>query len=430
MYKLRQILNKSSKFLAILGVLSGMFSFSIQAQAVDGVQSIAAIVNDQVISNFDVEQRLLLIFASAGVAPSQEEVERMRGQVLRNLIDEQLKLAEADKFEVPIYASEVDSAIGRMAAQSNLTGEQIKQVLKQAGIEEATLRRQVSSEIAWDTIVRGRFGSQIHVTDEEIDGVYNQTLENANKPQYLVSEIYLQVDNPDHDVEIRQTIDGLLKQLHAGAPFVALAQQFSQAASASQGGDIGWVQDGELASELDDVLRTMEPGSVSPVIRTLSGYYVLAVRNRRIIGGVDPMQTKLALRQWIFPLDPDAPVEQAQAAANYLYNISKRVRSCAGLDALHAEVQAGQLTQTMETIAANIPDQFRTAVLSTKEGRATGPFRDENGFNLIVICSSEEQTSPLPTREEISARLENQQVSMMARRYLRDLRNDAIVELR
>lgn len=430
MYKLRPILKKSSKFLAVLGVLSGMISFPMQAQAVDGVQSIAAIVNDHVISNYDVEQRLLLVFASAGVAPSQEEVERMRGQVLRNLIDEQLKLLEADKYDVPIYTSEVDSAIGRMAAQSNLTAAQIKQVLKQAGIEEETLRRQVSSEIAWETIVRGRYGSQVHVTDEEIDGVYDQTLENANKPQYLVSEIYLQVDNPDHDAEIRQTIDGILKQVQAGAPFVALAQQFSQAASASQGGDIGWVQDGELASELDQVLRTMEPGSVSSVIRTLSGYYILAVRNRRIIGGVDPMQTRLTLRQWIFPLDPNAPVEQAQAAANYLYSISQRVKSCSGLDALHAEVQAGQITQSLETIAANIPDHYRSAVLSTKIGRATGPFRDEQGFNLVVVCNSEEQTSPLPTREEILARLENQQVSMLARRYLRDLRNDAIVELR
>lgn len=394
------------------------------------VQKIAAIVNDHPITEFDVFQRLALIVSQAGFQLTEADIQQMREQILRSLIDESLKLEEALSFELKPNADEVDAQLQEIAMASNLTVNEVTQRLLDQNISIQTLRRQISAEIVWNEIVGGRFSNSISITQEEVDAVYQRTVANANKPQYRVFEIQYRVDTPDQEDEVRSGMAQLARQIRQGADFRAIAQQISHSPSAAQGGDIGWVQDGQLAPELNLALRGMKKGDISRPIRSVSGYYLLLLQDRRMIGGADPMKSKITLQQLIFPLAKDTPQDQVQAAGNYLLQASQTIKSCADLVALKDNFPNAGISE-QETIAiAALPEAVQNTVVPLQTGEASAPVLTDEGFVIFGVCNREDVLTNLPDRDQIENQLANQQMTMIARRYLRDLRNDAVVEIR
>ncbi|TNE57445.1 MAG: hypothetical protein EP340_08575 [Alphaproteobacteria bacterium] len=418
--------NVRAAFLAIL-LLAPLSGPVLGGEDVGGI---AAVVNDEVISNYDVQQRVNLVIFSSGVKAEGADLERIRNQVLRTLIDETLKIQEARELDVEITTQEVDDAIASMAADNNMTVEQIIKLLNDNNTNVTTLRRQIAADIAWETIVRGMFASRVSVTDEEVDTVYQQTLESANEAQYMVSEIVLQIESPDKDAQVKGAANDLYEQLQRGAQFANLARQFSQSASSSQGGDIGWIQQGQLAPELDAVLPSLRIGEITQPIRTVNAYYILALRNKKEAGAGDVMNAKVTLRRLVVPVDLESAQEEIAAAANYIYSLTSKVHSCNGLSALKAELPTAQLADPQEIVISQLPDTFKGAVLQLEVGQVSQPMLSQQGFQVIALCAKEDAVAELPSRDEIEGRLFNQQLSMLARRHMRDLRNDAIIDNR
>lgn len=394
------------------------------------IQKIAAIVNDNPITEYDVYQRMAFIVSQAGFQLTEDDIAQMREQILRTLIDETLKLEEALTFEVSPRRKDVDEQLQQIASQNNLTIAQIEESLGSLNIGMATLERQIMADLVWNEIVSGRFRSSISITDEEINAVYQRTVANANKPQYRVFEIFYRVDSPEQEAEIRNGMLQLVDQIKQGADFRAIAQQISYSPSATQGGDIGWVQDGQLPPELNMVIRNLKPGEVSQPIRSISGYYLLLLAERRMIGGADPMKTVVTLQQLIFPMSKDTPPEQLQAAGNYLFQASQAVKSCDDLIALQEKFPTSAMSERSTLTIGEVDQVFQTAVIPMQAGEASAPILTNQGFHIIGLCDREDVETNLPDREQIEDNLANQQITMMARRYLRDLRNDAVVEMR
>ena len=395
------------------------------------VQRIAAIVNDEVISGYDLQQRMSLVLSSSGLQPSPEALKRLEPQVLRTLVDERLQLQEAERNEIEVGTREIAEAIADIGARNNLSPEQIEGFLGQAGIDFATLQRQVYAEIAWNKLVGQRFGSRVFVSEADVDAAYDRFLENSSKPQYRVAEIFLSVESPDQDEEVRRTAQRLVQEIVNGAPFDAVAQQFSQSSTAGIGGDIGWIQEGELADELDAQLLKMRPGSVSAPIRTIGGYYIIAMMDRReTAAGADAMKSKVNLKQIYFRLSPEAPNDEVSRTANKAQRAASVVRGCGSVEKT-AEQYPGALADSIDWVAGNqLTASFRNAVMSLRKGEASAPVRSPQGFHVLVVCDKEEELVELPTKSDIYNRLFSQQIGMMSRRYLRDLRRDAVVEVR
>lgn len=394
------------------------------------VQKIAAIVNDRPITEFDVFQRLALIVSQAGFQLTDNDIKQMREQILRALIDESLKLEEARTFDVVPAADDVDAQLQQIALQSNLTVNQIADKLQSQNISMDTLKRQIAADVVWNEIVGGRFSSSVAIAQEEVDAVYQRNVANANKPQYRVFEIQYRVDTPEQDAEVRSGMISLAEQIKKGADFRSIAQQISHSPSASQGGDIGWVQDGQLSPELNMVLRNLKPGEVSHPIRTVSGYFLLMLVERRMIGGADPTKSVVTVQQLIFPLDSETPQEQIQAAGNYLFEASQTIKSCEDLVALRDQFPNAALSDKQTMPIGELADIFQSSVIPMQVGEASSPVLTNQGFHIIGLCDREDVNVNLPDRTQIENQLANQQMTMMARRYLRDLRNDAVVEIR
>ena len=399
------------------------------AQEVE-VESIKAVVNDEVISEYDMEQRLNLILAAAGDQISAEQRELLRQQALQNLVDEKLQLQEAAEFDLVISDEEVDETIGAIGQQYQMTPDQFRAYLERAGAGIESLRQQIRAELAWSRLVRGRLDSQVAVSDDEVQGILDRLEQNAGQNEYQLAEIYLIADSPQKDREIRRTASQLVDQLRQGAPFNVMARQFSEAATAAIGGDLGWVQQGQLATEVASALEDMRPGTISDPIRSPGGYYIVLLRDRRKVASADPLDIQLELTQLTFDYPEDADEAAKESRKSELKLATSTIMGCENIDETAGELGASSVNNVGTMRIGDLPPQLQSAVEPLGVGEATDPFEVANKFQILMVCGRNEPEVNMPTFESIEESLRQQRLSMMARRYLRDLRRDAIVDYR
>jgi peptidyl-prolyl cis-trans isomerase SurA len=217
-----------------------------------------------------------------------------------------------------------------------------------------------------------------------------------------------------------------------GARFSAIAQQFSQSATAAVGGDIGWVRAEQLAPELGKVVAQMRPGELSPPIRTPGGYYLLLVLDRRAGNSAATDDTLLHLVQIVFPLSPQAGEAVRRAAIAEAQNAKAVAKTCEELLRIGKEKGSPQLSSEGRLHANQISPAMRNLVLGLEPGQASQPIVQRNGVGVIMMCEKPVASGPppVPTREEVTEALMRQRLDTLARRYIRDLRRTAFVDVR
>jgi peptidyl-prolyl cis-trans isomerase SurA len=244
---------------------------------------IAAVVNDDVITGLDLAVRTRMAILSSSLPDTPEMRNRVARQVLRAMIDERLMLQEAARQNVIVQQSEVDAELTKLAERNGVTLDQFGAYLAQNGVLLEPLAEQVRATIAWSKLVSRQLRPRAVITEEDVDEVLRQAEEAKNQPQRRVSEIFLVVDGPAEEEEVRRSAERLIEQIRSGVPFPAVASQFSDAATAAVGGDVGWVLPGQLAPEVEETLERMQDGEIAGPVRAAGGYYILQLRGQRSI---------------------------------------------------------------------------------------------------------------------------------------------------
>jgi len=392
---------------------------------------IAAVVNDEVISVADVRSRLRMVMLSSNLADSPETRQRIAGQVLRTIVDEKLQMQEAKRQNVTATDQEINKAVGQIEKQNNMQPGQLDQVLRSRGIDRSALVDQLTASIVWAKLVRRLVSQTNVVSDEEIDYALKRAKETANEPQSRVAEILLAVDNPKQEDDVRRLAERLTEQMKQGARFSAVAQQFSQSATAAVGGDIGWVRPEQLSPELGKAVSQMRSGELSPPIRTGAGYYLLLVLDRRAGRGASPEDSLLHLVQIVFPLPPQANDQMRRAAILEAQNAKTTAKSCEEMLKIGKEKGSPQLSSEGRLRADQISPGMRNIVLGLQAGQSSQPILQKNGVGVIMMCEKIAPSAPTaPTRDEIGETLMRERLDTLARRYMRDLRRTAFVDVR
>ena len=401
-------------------ILSGgagaMLLAALPARAQQAVLRIAAVVNDEIISVYDVENRLRLTLLNSGLQPTDENLRRLAPDVLRALIDEKLQSQEASRNGVSVPDQDVENEINAIGARNNIPAGQLGGFLQQRGIDPATLRSQIRTNIAWVRLASRRLRRDAEIGQDEIDLELDRLRQNLDKPQNRVFEIFLPIDNPDREPEIRRGAESLVAQIRAGAPFSDVARTFSQSSTARVGGDLGWVPAGALPFEAEDALATMQPGQVSDPIRTMTGYVILRLADRRLIQAVDPGQIRVELVQATGQADA---LEALRGAGD-----------CDALEVAADRADGVDAVRVSDILLRDLPGPVREAILPLQPGQ-TSPVLTLQDRNVVIgICKREDPPAPLPSRDEIRDRLQREKLDLLARRYLRDLRQAAFIDIR
>lgn len=406
-------------------------------------RGVVAVVNDYIISDYDLNQRVGMFMATSGMRPNEEQMKRMREQVLRGLVDEMLQLQVAERNKITVLKADVDKALQSIAKQNNASVEQIEQTLKSVGVGMATLRAQLTAEIAWQKYLQGEPGGRVQISNQDVDEELRRIAEGAHKPQFLVSEIFIGVDTPKDDEKVRTGLTQIAQQLSAGGPFASAARQFSQSPSAAVGGDIGWVRQGQLAPELDKALFNMKAGDTAGPIAAVGGYYILHVRDRREpVGTAVPKgQTEQAglpthpvpLGRILLALPAKPSKALKDQAMEFGQELGKRIKNCTNLSSIAKQIQGASYMNLGSMKVSQMSPELKNALANTRPGDVASPFISSAGLEIIVRCDPKVEkvvAFQMPTRTEIENRLYQEHMSLISRRYLRDLRRDAVVEYR
>ncbi|MFQ5533876.1 MAG: peptidylprolyl isomerase [Sphingomonadales bacterium] len=397
------------------------------AEAQD-VQRIAAIVNDSIVSNYDVDMRLNLVLSSTGASANPEERRRMHQQILQGLVDEMLQVQEARENEISISESEIDQGITALAAQNNLTRGQFEDFLITIRSDIATIHSRIEAELMWSELVSRRLSSRLFISDTEVQGVLDRMKADAGKPEYNFSEILLTVDTPDQESEVKRSAVRLLSQLRGGGSFAALARQFSDGATSANGGDVGWVAESQLAPEIQEVLGAMRPGRITPPIRTASGFSIIFLKDRRKILTVDPMDVQLDLMQISAPVSSDALPEEVAALKEVMEARTSSIEACQEAEAVGKELSAASAGSLGSLKLGELPANIVNAVETLEIGHASRAVVGEKSIRVFLVCDRQQPKVEMPTFDFVEQQLTRQRLSLVARRYMRDLRRDAILD--
>jgi len=388
-----------------------------------------AIINGEIITQTDIDQRLaLLAIANGGKIPG-DEIERLRAQVLRNLIDESLQIQAAKAAEITIKPEDIDKTVARVASNVKQTPDQMAEYLRSQGSSIRSIRRQIEGEIAWTRLQRAKIESQVSVGDDEVKSVIDRMNASKGTQEYRVGEIFMS-STRDNQAQVLANANKVLQQLQGGASFVGYARQFSEASTAAVGGDLGWVRPEQLPDALSAVLRTMGPGQVSNPIAVPGGYSIIAVQDTRKILTADPRNAVLSLKQVSIAFPKGTGKAQAEPIVSRFATAAQNVGGCGGAERIASEFN-GEVVQSDQVKLRELPPVLQQMMLPMQVGQATQPFGTiDEGVRILVMCGRDEVDSTAPTFDTVYAQLNEERVNLRARRYLRDLRRDAVIDFR
>ena len=383
--------------------------------------AVAAIVNDKVITTFDVQQRMRLMILSAGRQVTPDLLPQLQNQAVRDLVQEQLKLAEASKYEIELDDATIEAELRDMAAQGSTDLAGLEKQLAADGISMEGLRQQIKSSMAWTRLVQGRHRSRIRVSDEEIDRQLQRMREDATKEQFLVSEICIPIGDPSETQQIYQGSLQLIEQMRRGVPFAVVAQQFSACPSAAAGGDLGWVRSGELPPDINGAVIQLRPGSVTNPIPVEGAFMIMGVRDRRaaVVAGEETWSLAYA----------SAPLSMGRTEALLGLEKLKTAEACGGGRVARQDLGPGIGVARLENLKiGDIDPRFHSAIEDLSRGDLSAPVEVDGALHVVFVCEKDEGLG-LPSREQLEDRAFSRELNRISIQYLRDLERKAMVDI-
>jgi peptidyl-prolyl cis-trans isomerase SurA len=392
------------------------------------VRKATAIVNGRIITGTDVDQRLALIITANGGKVADDEKERLRVQVLRNLIDETLQIQEAAANDIKIDPAEVNQSYERVASNFRQSPAQFDGYLREKGSSAASIKRQIEGELAWSRLQRRNIQPFVNVSEEEVKSVVDRLNAAKGADEFRLGEIYLSA-TPENREQIVANARNIIEQIQKGGSFQAYARQFSEASTAAVGGDLGWIKPGQLPSELATAAADMQVGQIAGPIETVGGVSIIYVMDKRKVLTADPRDSLLSLKQLsvLFPQGTSKDAASTKAAA--FAAAVKEIKGCGQANEIGSKIGADVVDNDNVKIR-DLPPQLQDILMNLQVGETTPPFGSiTDGVRVLVVCGRDDPASAnAPNPDQIMAQLEEERVNKRARIYLRDLRRDAIIE--
>lgn len=393
------------------------------------VYKATARVNGEVITATDVDQRLaLVLLANQGSNIPPEERERLRVQVLRNLIDETLQIQEAKAAEVAVKPEEVNQRYAMVAQNFKRTPQQMTEYLKQQGSSDRSIKRQIEGELSWQRVLGRKVSPFVNVGEEEVKAIMDRLQAAKGTAEYRMGEIYLS-GTPETMNETVANAQRIMQQLQQGGSFAAYARQFSEASTAAVGGDLGWIRAAQLPAALAEAAQTMQVGQLAGPIPVPGGVSILVKIDQRQVLTADPRDAVLSLKQVAITFPKGMTQAQATPQVERFAAATRTISGCGSVQAVAAQFNA-EVVDNDQVRVRDLPAQIQDILLRLQIGQSTQPFGSlADGVRVLVMCGRDDpQVSGGPSADAIRNQIEEERINRRAQRYLRDLRRDAVVD--
>jgi peptidyl-prolyl cis-trans isomerase SurA len=432
----------SPRFIAVLSVALALAATTpAQAQKprpVIVLDRIVAVVNDEVITRNDLDERIKLAYAQlqrAGTPPPPRDV--LEKQLLDRLISDRVQLQFAKETGLRVDDTDLDRAIGRIAEENKLTLAQLRGALEKDGVPYAKFREDIRNEIVTARLREREVDNRIVVTDSEIDNfIKTQQVQSGGEDQYNLSHILVTVPenaSPEQIQARRARAEEALAQVKGGTDFRQVAASFSDASDALQGGSMGWRDANRLPTLFTEALQKLQPGEVTQLLRSANGFHLLKLNDRRGSGGGAPVIVSQTRARHIL-IKTNELVSEDEARRR-LVGLKERLDNKADFSELaraHSEdassVKGGDLGWLSP--GDTVPE-FERVMNQLKPGEVSAPTKTPFGWHLVQVLERRNEDMS-NERQRLNARmaLRARKSDESYQEWVRQLRDKAYVELR
>jgi peptidyl-prolyl cis-trans isomerase SurA len=394
---------------------------------------IDALVNGDVITNVDVANRTRLFALSTGLPMSSDILDRLKPQILRQLIDERLRMQEVERRKIVVPDKDIAEAMNQIAQRNNIQPDALRAKLAADGVSLSTLIDQIRTQIGWTQVLREQLDGRAQVTTAQVAEQQRLLAQLTGKPEYRVGEIFIPVDDPASQTNAERFADIVISELRKGAPFGLVAAQFSQTQSALQGGEQGWVQPNQLDAAVADLVAQMPVGAISNPVRVPGGYSIVTVQGKRNIG--NDFGTVLSMRQVFLPfataLNPQAPTDQQRQVLEKARSISTSVHSCDQMEQVAKADNSARPPDPGPVVLDNVnPPAFRQLLASLPYNKASEPLVATDGIAVVIVCSRDQKNLAAVSDAEMRQIILSQRIELASRQLQAELQRKATIQIR
>ena len=404
--------------------------------ATDPIDRILIVVNDEIITAREVENRLRTVrsrLAAQKVNLPPDEI--LRRQVMERMVVERLQLQLARQLGLTVSEERVDRAIHQVAEQNHKNPEDLRRESEKEPGGWQALREELRGQLLVQQLIEREVNNRVFVSEAEVENFIAAQAGRDGGAEYNVSHILLalpEAASPEVIARAKQKAEQLLAELRKGADFGQLAVANSQGQNALEGGGLGWKHAGQLPDLFENALRTLQPGTVSEVLRSPSGFHLLRLNARR--GGGEALRvTQTRARHILIKTSELVPLREAQRRAEQLRERLANGADFAETARAHSE-DVGSAANGGDLGWMNpgqtVPE-FEKAMNALKPGELSAPVKSPFGVHLIQVQERRERDVS-QERELADARnqLHSRKADERYEQWLRQLRDEAFVEYR
>lgn len=392
---------------------------------------IIRVINGIPLTKRDVDNRGKLFALSTGLPVNAELMDRLRPQIIRQLIDERLRTQEILSRHINVAPEQIAAAIAGIERRNGMPENALRDKLAEDGVSLTTLIDQIRVQIGWVQVLRQELGARGRVSAREIAQREEALKREDGRIEYNLSEIFVRVEDPRHAEEELAFTNTVIQELRKGAPFPIVAAQFSESQTALDGGSMGWVQEDELDPAVVAMVKQMPVGvgAISNPITVPGGFVIISVNGKRVIGH-QPGHVA-TIRQAFLPFDtqlnPAQVTPQQQQTLQKAMHYTQTVSSCAEVEAINKQNGEKRPTDPGELQLERLNPQMRDLMLSMPLNKLSRPLVSSDGIDLIMVCSKKEKNFADRPPSEIADQLMNERVEQTARQLDSDLHRRAMI---
>jgi len=393
---------------------------------------IVAVVNGEVITRADVDNRARLFALTTG-QPIPPDVEaRLRPQIARDLIDDRLRMQEIQKRKIAVPDIDVAHAIADIEKRNRMQPGGLQAKLTGEGVSASTLIAQIRTQLGWTRVLRQELAERGRISEQEIAEQERIVKAQLGQPQYRVGEIFVAADDPSRTADARRFADTVITQLRAGAPFGIVAAEFSKSQTALQGGSLGWVRPDQLDPQVATLVAQMPVGAISNPVRVAGGFDVVTLQEKRQVG--TDLATVLSLRQAFYPfsvpLDPQHPTDEQRKMLDTGQALSKNARTCADVEAANVAAGTKRPADPGPIRLDRLSGPMQSLLSGLVPGQASKALVTNDGIMVVMVCSKEQKNLAAMTRDDIANQLLEQRVELASQQVQQDLKRRALIDMR
>jgi peptidyl-prolyl cis-trans isomerase SurA len=403
--------------------------------AVVPLDHIVAVVNDEVITYRELSKRYDEVVHNLSrqntPLPPRDVLEK---QLLERMVTELALQQHARSTGVRVDPAQVERALQRIAAQNKLDIAGLQAALEKDGQSIDGLRNTIRNEIL---IARARerdVDNRISVSDSEIEGYLQTQAQQGAETEYNFAHILVTVPesaSPEQIQARRARAEDVLAQLAKGADFAQLSASYSDAPNALQGGDFGWRASGKIPTLFADALKTLQPGQISPLLKSSNGFHILKLNDKR---GLDAKLnvTQTHARHILIKTNE---LTSESDARNRLLQLKERIDNGVKFEELarlHSEDASASKGGDLGWInPGDTVPEFEKAMDALKPGEVGSPVQTPFGWHLIQVLERRDQ-DVTQERQKLMARqaIRERKADEAYQDWVRQIRDSAYVELR